>query len=396
MRRFDVSAVYPKFKKPGSYTQVPYCKTATSETARRLGPGTYDPRTGDFNPFVLERVASTPGWKRAEETERLTVMPHVLYKETWERNRLLKQNMGPGRYNINSFLELTEKKPASLRGVCGTKDVRFKDDIKNCTPGPGTYGKAGNPYTLIEERASKSASSKVIMDSETIKCSSESSNECVPGPGAYNLKCSIDETLKHVVGKRGPYDLFSGSRSQNILYGHFATPQCYQKELGYCDAKSFIEVLESDQKKKHGKFGKIHRFPKVPTDRIFYSSLAHCPRPLNSPGPGSYDVKPVFASVRQSSAPFLTSAKRFDRKSCRVLFGSDSPVGVGRYDINKPTSGKTATCYRSAFLSKTGRSSSDQEKEKALKERTQRSHSTLPIQPLEAPANGPIIQSAAA
>ncbi|XP_056388120.1 lymphocyte expansion molecule isoform X4 [Hyla sarda] len=355
--RFDVSAVYPELKKPGTYTQVSYCKKATSELGaslaeigvdrkskvqrrlhfcgngtmeRRLGPGTYEAGPGDFSPSVLERNASAPGWKRAEETERLTEMPHLLYKETWERNRFLKQNMGPGRYNTKSFVEMMEEKPSSVRGACNTRDARFKEDSKNSNPGPGTYGKGGNPYALIEERASKSASSKGIMDSETSKCRSATSVGSDLGPGTYNMKGSTDETLKHVVGKRGPYDLFTGSRSGPIPYGYFATP--------------------------------------------------------NSPGPGSYETKPLFASVRNSSAPFLTSAKRFDRKSCRILFGSSNPVGVGRYNIEKPARGKTATCFRTSFLSKTGRYLSNFERDKVLQERIQKSHSASSAGKLLAPA----------
>lgn len=44
------------------------------------------------------------------------------------------------------------------------------------------------------------------------------------GPGTYNLKNSTNEVLRHAVGKRGPYDVFTGSRSQPIQYGYFATP----------------------------------------------------------------------------------------------------------------------------------------------------------------------------
>ncbi|XP_069593939.1 ciliary microtubule-associated protein 2 [Ranitomeya imitator] len=372
--RFDVSAVYPELKKPGTYTQVSYCKRATSELGRRLGPGSYEAAPGDFNPSVLQRNASAPGWKRAEETERLTEMPHVLYKEAWERNRLLKQNMGPGRYNTKSFVELLDEKPSSVRGVCDTRDVRFKEDKRDCYPGPGSYGKKGNRSALIEERTSKSANSKGIMESETSRCGTADSNGCDLGPGTYNITSSTDETFNHIVGKRGPYDLFTGSRSGPILYGHFATPKNYKSEPGQYKVKSFTEELENEQKKKHGKFGKISQYPKVPTERIFCSTLTHWSRPIDSPGPGSYEAKPLFASVRKSSAPFLTSAKRFERKSCRLLFGSSNTVGVGRYNIDKPARGKTATCFRTSFLSKTGRYLSNFERDKVLQERIQKSH----------------------
>ncbi|XP_068095125.1 ciliary microtubule-associated protein 2 [Hyperolius riggenbachi] len=376
--RFDVSSLHPVYKKPGTYTQVAYCRRATSEQGRRLGPGSYEPSPGDFSAAVLERKASTPGWKRAEETERLTGMPHLLYRETWERNRLLKENMGPGRYNFKSFTDDLEEKPRSVRGACSTREVRFKENIEDCNPGPGSYGKGGNPYTVVEERASKSASYKGIMDSGSSKDHCAAGMGCDLGPGTYNLKYSTDETLNHVVGKRGPYDLFTGSRGKPILYGYFATPKNSPSEPGQYKVKSFTEELENEQRKTHGKFGKIAQYPKVPTERILCNSLTHWPRPADSPGPGAYDAKPLFSPVRQSSAPFQTSAKRFDKKSCRLLFGSSNSVGVGRYDINKPPRGKTATSFRTSFISKTGRYLSDPERDKVLQERIQKSHTPLP------------------
>ncbi|XP_040216346.1 lymphocyte expansion molecule [Rana temporaria] len=377
--RFDVSAIHPIYKKPGTYTQVSHCRRATSEQGRRLGPGTYDPAPGDFSASVLERKASAPGWKRAAETEKLTEMPHFLYRETWERNNWLKQNMGPGRYNIKSFTDLMEDKPSSVRGTCTTREVRFKENIKDSFPGPGSYGKGGNPYSLIEERATKSASSKGMMDTEAGKCNSAVIKGSGLGPGTYNLKNSTNEALRHAVGKRGPYDVFTGSRSQPIQYGYFATPKRTPSEPGQYKVKSFIEEFEGEHQKKHGHFGKIAQYPKVPTERILCSSLTHWPRPVDSPGPGSYETKPLFKTVRQSSAPFLTSAKRFEKKSCRLLFGSSNPVGVGRYDVNKPLRGKTATTYRTAFLSKTGRYLSNLQRDKILQERIQKSHTSSAV-----------------
>ncbi|KAE8610323.1 hypothetical protein XENTR_v10012083 [Xenopus tropicalis] len=363
--RFDVSAVHPDSKKTGSYTQVPYCRRATSELERRLGPGTYNAEQSDFSPSVLEKNASAPAWKRAQETEKLTTMPHLLYKETYERNRLLKQNLGPGRYNIKSFLDLLEKKPSCIRGVCSTKEERFKKNEQFCTPGPGSYGKGGNPYSLLEERVSKSASSKGIMDTSPGEGHSLPSTGCELGPGTYNLKSSINETLAHVVGNRGPYDLFSASREQPILYGHFAEPKNRGPEPGAYKVKSFTEDLESHHRKKYGVFGNLAQYPKVPTERIFINR----PKTMGNPGPGLYDPKPFYEPKRHSAAPFLSSAKRFEKKSCRLLFGSNNPVGVGRYDVAKHLRGKAATPLRSSFLSKTERYLSNPARDKILEER---------------------------
>lgn len=37
--------------------------------------------------------------------------------------------------------------------------------LQDCFPGPGTYGPQGNPYTLLEERDKRSASTRGLMDS---------------------------------------------------------------------------------------------------------------------------------------------------------------------------------------------------------------------------------------
>jgi hypothetical protein len=43
-------------------------------------------------------------------------------------------------------------------------------------------------------------------------------------PGQYNSKSFTDELSERVVSKRGPYDLFTGSRNKPITVGHFAVP----------------------------------------------------------------------------------------------------------------------------------------------------------------------------
>ncbi|KAM8930610.1 ciliary microtubule-associated protein 2-like [Pelodytes ibericus] len=202
----------------------------------------------------------------------------------------------------------------------------------NFYPGPGTYGKHGNPFTLLEERATKSASIKGIMETDTVIRKPLQNIGSGLSPGPYTLKSHIDEFLKLMVGKRGPYDLFSRPRDEPIPFGHF---EKNESKPGAYKLKSFIKDLESEQIKKHGTFGKIAQYPRVPTERICCSSLVHCPRP-----------------PRQSTVPFSSSAKRFDRKACRLLFGNTNPVGVSRYDITKEILDKTATCNRSSFLEK--------------------------------------------
>ncbi|KAM4721507.1 ciliary microtubule-associated protein 2 isoform 2-T2 [Rhinophrynus dorsalis] len=313
--RFSVSGIHPQRKRPGTYTQVSYCSKATSELERRLGPGTYDAAPGDFSTSVLQRKSSTPGWKRAEYIERQMKMPSLLYKETWERNQLLRQNMGPGRYNSKTFVDLMKEKPSSVLGVCEARDTRFKE-TKSCVPGPGAYG---YPHAALEQRTTKSASTKGLMDSQSRKFNSLPSTSYDLGPGTYDIKSSIDEILEHRASKRGPIDLFSAERDQPIRYGHFATPKNIGSEPGIYKISSFIEELENKHQKKHGVFSTMPRYLEIQSD---------------NPGPGHYNTEFHFPKS-QCAAPFLTSAKRFDKKSCRLLFGHNNPVGVGRYNLTR-------------------------------------------------------------
>lgn len=45
-----------------------------------------------------------------------------------------------------------------------------------------------------------------------------------PGTYAHNYKSGTDQLLSKVVSTKGPYNLFSGERSDGIAAGYFATP----------------------------------------------------------------------------------------------------------------------------------------------------------------------------
>ncbi|XP_063728695.1 ciliary microtubule-associated protein 2-like, partial [Symsagittifera roscoffensis] len=96
--RFDVSGVHPNMKKQGSYTEVAYERKSLTPRARQLGPGRYSLDT-------RRSVTPGPGWERAVEVARMAKMPHLLYRETWEREKQAKLNMGPGRYNSRDFIQ---------------------------------------------------------------------------------------------------------------------------------------------------------------------------------------------------------------------------------------------------------------------------------------------------
>ncbi|KAL7871890.1 hypothetical protein SRHO_G00068730 [Serrasalmus rhombeus] len=358
--RFDISGVHPAIKRVGTYTQIPYCKRRTSDLERNLGPGTYNPDTGDFSARAVQERAKGPGWKRAQEIARLAQMPHLLYRDAWENKQFLKTKVGPGTYRIASFIEELEKKPSSLRGVCDTREERFQD-CQSSTPGPGTYGKGGIPSAALEEKEKRSVGTCPSMgySASLQRFPTNTVQDSGLSPGTYNLKSFTDLILSHRVSKRGPYDLFTGRRNKPVVYGYFAVPKTSLKPGEYTkEVPKFGEELQRPEKKNHGVFSRLERYPAVPTERIYLCSLPQCPRPATFPGPGWYDVTPLTPGGHSRSgmpAPFLSSDPRFSKRKETVLNKNHNMVGPGRYNITKTGQSRSANGHRSSFVSGTQR-----------------------------------------
>uniref|UniRef100_A0A8D0DXC6 Ciliary microtubule associated protein 2 n=1 Tax=Salvator merianae TaxID=96440 RepID=A0A8D0DXC6_SALMN len=306
--RFDVSAIYPNVKKPSTVLQAPYSKTLCSDLSRKLGPGTYSIDNGCFGAAAQTRLSSS-SWAKAQEAMRLTNMPHFRYKEICTKEK--KARLGPGRYEYADFLQLAERRPHSIRGICNSGEVRFKDRIRGSGLGPGTY----------------------------------------------NLKNGMDEMLKRVVSVRGPYEIFTGDRSKPIICGHFATTK-KPTELSGSKVKSFLEELETRNKKKHGVFSTLARFG-CPTDRIFFAAISQYPQEQVGDIAGI-----LWIFEYENQPPFWTGAKRFDRKAYRLFFGNANPVGVGRYDNTKYEKYPKKIRYRSLYMNETQRYLSNLERDK--------------------------------
>lgn len=353
--RFDIASIHPKSKTPGTVTQVAYDKKCMLEVNRRLGPGSYNIDVGGFNPKSVSERSSGPGWERAFETARLAKIPHLLYKEQWEKKQLQKQLLGPGTYNINDFIDQMAKKPGSTRGVCETREARFDTTKMSQVPGPGTYGQGGIPSAVVEEKERKSSSNVGMLDSGK-SCKRQlpevGSHLC---PGQYETKSFTDQLEARVVSKRGPYDLFTGERNKPISVGYFALPAKQNLGPGEYDLKSFLHELQDKHKKHHGAFLKVQRFPPYPTNRIYCSTLSQYPRDPSDPGPGSYSPQGLTKPEASLRPPFGSSANRFDRHARRFFLGSTNPVGPGRYDVNRYGKAQHANGNSSSFNSKTKR-----------------------------------------
>ncbi|NXL11229.1 LEXM protein, partial [Mesembrinibis cayennensis] len=276
------------------------------------------------------------GWARAEEGSRLSRLPHFQFREIMKRRKCQQERLGPGTYNIRDFLQ--ETRPSSLRGICDTREQRFRDTHRDCFPGPGTYGPRGNPYAHLEERDKRSASTQGLMDSRTESAAPAAFPPCLQGsglgPGTYHLRSSINKGLRRAAG---PGRLFSGDKSKPTD-ASCAVPLSRQRrgtELSTGTVKGFLDELTLKENKKKGCFSTLPRNPSCPTERIFWATLSQCPREVYAVGPGSYNPKPIERSMYTSQPPFWSSARRFDRKSYRLFTGNENPVGVGRYNITE-------------------------------------------------------------
>ncbi|NXV91783.1 LEXM protein, partial [Calonectris borealis] len=291
------------------------------------------------------------GWARAEKGSRLNQLPHFQFKEIMKRRKRQQDRLGPGTYNIRDFLQ--ETRPSSLRGICDTREQRFRDAHRDCFPGPGTYSPRGIPYARLEERDKRSASTRGLMDSRTAKSQPlPPFPPCLQGsglgPGTYHLRSSIDERLRRA---GGPGQLFSRDRSKPTGAPH-AAPLSRQRrgtEPSTGTVKGFLDELTLKENKKKGCFSTLPRNPGCPSERIFWATLSQCPREVHAVGPGSYSPKPVERSVYSSQPPFWSSAKRFNRKSYCLFTGNENPVGVGRYDITKYEKYPQKTRYQSLY-----------------------------------------------
>ncbi|XP_072505689.1 ciliary microtubule-associated protein 2 isoform X2 [Notamacropus eugenii] len=308
----------------------------------------YHVSDGCFDEEEVKKAIGT-GWAKAQEATRLTQLPHFQYKSVAKEKKFLKEKIGPGSYNYKDFLELAQEKPCSNVGMLNSGGERFSKMVENYFPGPGNYGKGGNPYTEMEEKAWDRSHTKGIMCTKARKAFDLSAEGSGLSPGTYSFKSGMEEVLTRTTSKRGPYDIFSGDRSMPIAYGHYATQK--KKPFELFSFKSFVDELNSSSRKNHGVFGKLSRSPAVPTERIYCSTLSQWPVKQDNLGPGSYNPKPIPGYELRNQYPFGSSSKRVDLKSYQNFVGNTNPVGVGRYNTKYEARDRQQR-YRSLYLSK--------------------------------------------
>ncbi|XP_072029513.1 ciliary microtubule-associated protein 2-like [Amphiura filiformis] len=356
--RFDVSGVHPQSKMPGTFTQVWYCNKSMHQLRRKMGPGTYSSDefnpVGNFSKREVERKSSGPGWARAYQVSRMASLPHLLHKEQWEKKRMIEKNLGPGSYQIKDFLNHLSDQPRSTRGICATKEKRFRGTATSSVPGPGTYGEGGIPHSAIEKKAQQSTSTVGILDAGSSTPRNLPSVGCPLGPGTYEHKSFTEGITNKVTSVRGPYDLFTGERNAPVKAGHFAKPGRHALGPGQYELNSFTDKWQDEHHVFKGKLGKINQYPDRPAERMHCSTLSQWPRPASEPGPGHYKAKTPSTKESQAknSPAFISSAERFDKRARKFFTGQTNPVGAGRYDVQRWEEAQHKDGHSSVFNSK--------------------------------------------
>ncbi|XP_032826566.2 ciliary microtubule-associated protein 2 [Petromyzon marinus] len=330
--RFNVSGIHPQLKPLGTYTEAPYCSQTMSNQIRALGPGRYNPEcSGGFGVRAVSRRASGPGWAREVELSRSARTPHFRHREAWEKERTQKSRLGPGIYDTKDFIDLERERPSSRRGVCDTLEERFLNIGKSSTPGPGSYVRPERPGAAW---AHHPASRGPMELSSSVNRSTPETGSGL-GPGTHEHRSFTDELAARVVSARGPYDLFTGRRTDPLRTGWLVAPESLWPGPRGCPQPSMAEALAA--RTRNGRFAPEPGPNAQPGLRLCLDAPAHCRREPSWPGPGTYAVNLEAREVRSASRPpFLSSSARFNPRSDRLFMGSQNPVGPGRYNPRTP------------------------------------------------------------
>ncbi|BFZ16919.1 hypothetical protein BsWGS_19958 [Bradybaena similaris] len=344
--RFSMNGIHPRRQIPGMVTQTTSLGTRTMLNMEQKG--LRDHVTSEQNGGSHQTKIPGLIWARQLETERLAAQPHLLFKEQWQQNQMLKRKLGPGSYEIKDFIQLANEKPRSEKGLYETMAPRFVKNQEGSAPGPGTYG-----GPVLGDKAKRSFSTRAVVqhgDRDKIDTSVGSGL----GPGTYSFKSSTDQLLDKVTSLHGPYRLFSGDRNKPISQGHLAVPKPSRLGPGQYNIRSFVDDLHGPQRKYQGRFGKLAQYPDVPTDRIFLNSKTHHPQMTDVLGPGAYHIRELSKPASTNSPGFLSSSRRDDKMAQKFFTRNFNPVGPGRYDIQKLEEAQHVNGHSSVFKSQTG------------------------------------------
>jgi len=103
------------------------------ESLPNVAPGSYDiMQYGDFSEKNIQKRMQAPNWQQGLYTEQMAKIPHLSFKQTYEKRKEEERRLGPGIYSIDDFLTEANRKPRSLRGALDQLTPRFANDPIVC------------------------------------------------------------------------------------------------------------------------------------------------------------------------------------------------------------------------------------------------------------------------
>lgn len=371
--RFDVSGVHPQSKMPGTLTQVSYCKKQTSNKNIMLGPGSYNIDRYSIKHRMPNEICGMD-WDVMYRTEKLARVPKQSYSNQWEKNKFLNESRGPGMYETKTFVDVLKQRPCSVRGICNTTGQRIHPENKDLVnnPAAGSYGEGGLPFAVIEAKSRNSSGIIGILNNGGRGRELQLTLGSDLSPAQYLIQSSIDKCILFKASKRGPYDLFTGKRTDPVPNGHLVAEQIKWCKLGpgQYEIASFLEDFNCDHNRLKGRFSKLDHFNTQPSERIYCDTLSQYPRPKTAPGPNHYILQ-KDNKLHYSNKPFLSSSERTDKRYWKDFMMANNDVGAGRYSMDKWPQSQDKNGHKSAFVSKKPRIPYNAESplERLLKER---------------------------
>lgn len=332
------------------------------QSSPNVAPGTYDLiQYGDFSEKNVQKRMQGPNWQQSLYTQQMAKIPHSSFKDTYEQRKEDERRIGPGAYPITDFLTEADRRPQCVRGALDQLSPRFPKQNLNTGPPPATYG---IPDEKIVEKRWKQGSTVPSFEWNQGPRTLPLEGSKI-GPGTYNIKGSVDELIEKRVSEKGPYQVFTVSRSAPINTGHYAVLDTWDLSPDF-PSKDYPESISLSgllAKNRLGKFSKLDRFQKKPTDRLAIEHPGLEPKNVDFPGPGAYALTRPWErhDYHKKKVGFNSTSSRNDRRSFTNT-GGQQTIGVGRYNLVNPVRDETVADKRKrmkrkniAFLSTTGR-----------------------------------------
>ncbi|KAF5284235.1 hypothetical protein FQR65_LT00235 [Abscondita terminalis] len=316
-KRFHNVGFHPGLDTTGIAIRKPY----------NLAPGEYDVKPYECG--YKKYLVSGSCWKRKADMEEYSRTLGFRNTTLLEQRRYRESLAGPGAYNVP---EGGPQRSSCFKDVGFGKEKRFRAVTKSDYPPPGTYAKGIKK--LIDHHRHKQVTPVPAFEWDGFVDRFKSAEPPWKKPPTWYSPVdttSISATLRKLVSKRGPYDLFTGPRDDTNIKNHFGK-STFSGPLTYFFLwpNDFELLLRHPRNKNKGKFFKSSRFgTKEDSD---------------TPGPASYDVDKK-RGIEEAMYSFGTSAKHARPKTDWTI-----RPGVGRYNLDTPVHAKTS---RASWVFKT-------------------------------------------